>query len=53
MDCDFSIDTIIIDPLNTEPACLVDRVLREIFIPNYKEDVKDQFIDFIWIFYSV
>ena len=46
MDCNFKIETIIIDPINTEPACLVDRVLREIFIPNYKKDAKDQFIGY-------
>ncbi|WP_405265313.1 hypothetical protein [Methanobrevibacter sp.] len=51
MDCNFSIDNITIGPLNTEPACLVDRVLREIFIPNYKEGEEDIFtgyyIDFL------
>ena len=51
MDCNFSIDNITIDPLNTEPACLVDRVLREIFIPNYEEGAEDLFtgyyIDFL------
>lgn len=46
MDCDFSIDTITIDPLNSEPNCLIDRVLREIFIPNYKKGAKDQFIGY-------
>lgn len=46
MDCNFDIDNLTIDPLNSEPACLVDRVLREIFIPNYKKDAKDQFIGY-------
>lgn len=46
MDCNFEIGNVTIDPLNSEPACLVDRVLREIFIPNYKKDAKDQFIGY-------
>ncbi|WP_346661748.1 hypothetical protein [uncultured Methanobrevibacter sp.] len=46
MDCNFSIDNITIDPLNTEPTCLVDRVLREIFIPRYKKGAEDQFVGY-------
>ena len=46
MDCNFDIDNITIDPLNSEPACLVDRVLREIFIPNYRKNTKNQFIGY-------
>ena len=46
MDSDFLIDNITLDPINSEPACLVDRVLREIFIPDYKQGAKNQFIGY-------
>ena len=43
MDCNYLSDKITIDPIRSNPACLVDRVLREIFIPNYRQNGKDLF----------
>ncbi|PWB87888.1 hypothetical protein [Methanobrevibacter thaueri] len=43
MDCNYLSNKITIDPIRSNPACLVDRVLREIFIPNYRQNGKDLF----------
>lgn len=46
MDCEYLSDKINLNAMEDEPVCLVDRVLREIFIPNYNPEGKDQFIGY-------
>lgn len=48
MDCDYLSNNQIINPLNSQPTCLVDKVLREILIPKYNEESDiGYYIDFL------